>query len=343
MARRPPLARRRRTAPGGVAAVAVLAAVSVGGCAAGGAGSSGAEGTTVVATTSIWADVAREVLCGAPVEVVTVVPAGADAHSFEPSLADRGVLGSADLLVANGLGLEEGLEDAIEAVGDQGVEVFEVGEHVPAAGPEDEEAHGGEGHGEEAHEGEGHGEEDHEGHDHGGVDPHIWNDPALVGEALDDLAGALGRLEGVDAQAVGECADRYAERLEQADERVAEVLAAVPEDRRKLVTSHDAFSYLARRYGFEVIGTVLPSMSSLAETNPAHAEEVADAVVEAGVPAVFAETQHDRRDADALARRLDGVEVVTLWSGTLGEPGSEADTYPSMLEANAQRIADALA
>lgn len=305
-------------------AVTLLGALYLGACAGGDATAEDDAGrTTVAATTSIWADVAAEVLCGAPVEVVTVVPPGADAHSFDPSLADRKVLGEADLVLANGLGLEAGLAEAIEAVDREGVEVFEVGEEVvsPLVG----------GGGSRA------GDDDHDGED-----PHIWNDPTLVLAVMPGLVDALAGLPGVERSSVERCGDAYASRLAAVDASVAATLDGVPEGRRKMVTSHDAFSYLADRYAFEVIGTVIPSTSTLAETNPAHAESLAAKVAEEGVPAVFAETGHGTRDTEALARRLDGVEVVTLWSGTLGEEGSGAESYLEMLQTNAERIADAL-
>ena len=108
-------------------------------------------------------------------------------------------------------------------------------------------------------------------------------------------------------------------------------------------TNHDAFGYFADRYNFEVIGTVIPSVSTLAEPSPASLEALAELIEETGVPAIFSEyLSHSRDVAAALADRLDGVSVVSLYSGALGPEGSGAETYLAMMRVNAQTIADAL-
>ncbi len=141
---------------------------------------------------------------------------------------------------------------------------------------------------------------------------------------------------------VGECLDRYQADLAAADAEIAGMVAALPADRRKLVTSHDSLSYFADRYGFEVIGTVIPAPSTLAETDPAQLEKLAEIIDETGVPAIFAETQHTLDDVNALAARVGDVEVVTLYTGTLGPPGEGADTYIGFLRTNALLITESL-
>jgi ABC-type Zn uptake system ZnuABC Zn-binding protein ZnuA len=339
------------------------------------------EPPLVVATTTIWADVTRNVACDGLAEVVSVMPVGADSHTFEPSLADRGRLEEASLVVANGFDLEEGLLDTLAAVEAAGTPVFRVAEHVPeplhyGPGPghghdhaDDAHGHGDEGHahgedahghgedahghGEDAHghgeDAHGHGEDAHghgddgHGHVHVGEDPHVWFDPQRVAAALDPLAGALVDEAGLDAEAVAACLEDYQDQLAAVDAELSEIVAAVPAERRRLVTNHHAFAYFADRYGFEVVGTVLPAATTLAETNPAALEALARTIEEYGVPAIFTEVAISDRDAQALADRVGHeVRVIALFTESLGEAGSGADTYLDMLRANAQLIADGL-
>ena len=264
------------------------------------------EAPTIVATTSIWADVASNIACDGLATVEVLIPTGGDPHAFEPSLADRGEMADASVLVVNGLGLEEGLVDTIDAVEAEGTPVVRVAEY---AGVTD--------------------------------DPHIWLDPTLVSMVLPGLAQQLIE-SGIDADAVQTCLDSYLAELAALDDELVEILASVPADQRKLVTSHDALGYFAERYEFAVIGTVIPVASGLAETNPAQLEELAALIEEAGVGAVFTESQHSADDAEALADRVGDVAVVTLFTGTLGDAESGADTYIGLLRVNAELVADAL-
>ncbi len=133
-----------------------------------------------------------------------------------------------------------------------------------------------------------------------------------------------------------------AAELVELDAAIAERLGTVPEERRLLVTNHDNLGYFADRYGFEVIGSVLPSSSTLVEASPSELDDLADEIEEAGVPAIFAEALESTDDATALGDRL-GVEVVTLYSDSLGEEGSGAETYAEMMLFDADAIASALA
>ncbi|HEY3486107.1 MAG TPA: metal ABC transporter substrate-binding protein [Ilumatobacteraceae bacterium] len=260
---------------------------------------------TVVATTSIWADVVRNVACDNLADVVAIIPPGADPHAFEPSLRDREVLDDAALVVANGLGLEESLTDLLATID---TPILEVTDHVATVR---------------------------------GDDPHVWQDPTRVAGAAPAIGDAL-IAAGLPAADVHACVEAYVAQLDELDADVASILGTVPSDRRRLVTNHDALGYFADRYGFEVLGTVIPANSALAETNPADLEALAAVVAEAGVPAIFADEQRSSDDARALARRIGGVEVVTLTTDALGEEGSPTATYAGLMRANATEIARAL-
>ncbi|MXV91352.1 MAG: zinc ABC transporter substrate-binding protein [Acidimicrobiia bacterium] len=186
-------------------------------------------------------------------------------------------------------------------------------------------------------------EDGHHDHDHGSEDPHVWLDPVRVAQAVESLAAVLVEQHGLDADRVSACVDAYLAELGQLHEDITDTLATVPAASRKLVTNHDAFGYFADRYDFEVIGTVIPSLSTLAEPSPASLEALAELIEETGVPAIFSEyLSHSRDIAAALADRLEGVSVVSLYSGALGEEGSGADTYLTMMRHNARTIAEAL-
>ncbi len=356
----------------GFLAVAVLAA-SCGTSDTSNASNQQDELPTIAVTTSIWGDVISNATCDGLVDVNVIIPPGADPHSFELSLADRELLDNSDLIVANGLALEEGLVDTLETVEADGKKIFEFADHVEILEYEgeghhddehddehgDEKDHGEEKHGddkehsdEEKHdEDEEHSDEgkdehsDEEGHDehnHEGGDPHVWFNPIGVSEALSEFEKVAVEELGLDSEKINECITAYQGELQSLDGEIKELFAAIPVEERKLVTAHDAFGYFADQYELEIVGVVLPSLSTLGETNPAELQELSDKIVENDVSTIFSEFQSSDEEASALAEELDGVELVTLYTGSLGEEGSGADTYITMLRTDAQLLADSL-
>jgi zinc/manganese transport system substrate-binding protein len=288
-----------------VSGLAVAAVASVSALAAcsdeGSARTSGAA--PLVATTTIWADITSHVACGE--HVTSIIPSGADPHSFEPSLRDRELLTESGALIANGGGLEESLTDLVRSAGRDGVHVVEVADHVDLVGG----------------------------------NPHVWQDPRRVIEAVDAIESAVVAA-GRDAATIKACADGYREDLTRLDADIATALERVPPERRVLVTNHDAFGYFAGRYGFEVVGTVIPSSSTLGEGSAGQLADLADAIERYRVPAIFAERLGSAKEAEALAKRI-GVEVVELDSDALESDGPAA-TYTGMMRGNAAAIAAAL-
>ena len=322
-------------------ALAVLAAVAL--CASSCGGDPEGEDSppaapatpTILVTTGIWADVVSNVACGGLADIETMIPVGGDPHGYEPSLQDRARMENAALVVANGLELEKGLEDTLEQVRGSGTPVFEFAEGTEPIPFAFEGGHHGE---EEAGPEEA---EDEEGHGSGG-DPHVWFDPHRVSEALPGLAGVLTTKVGLDAAAIDACLASYLAELEAVDAEIAIKVEQLPAESRKLVTNHEALGYFADRYGFEVIGTVIPTPASIAQTNPAQLEELAEIIEHEAIKAIFAETLHSLDDVKALASRVGDVEVVTLYTGSLGPSGSGAETYLGFLSTNADLIVDAL-
>jgi zinc/manganese transport system substrate-binding protein len=146
----------------------------------------------------------------------------------------------------------------------------------------------------------------------------------------------------IEADQVNACASAYIEVLNELDAEVEAILAVVPDEMRRLVTTHEALGYFADRYGFEILGTALPGTSTLAATNPADLEDLAQAIAAAGVPAVFAEAEVSDADLQAVADRLGGVRVLPLRTEALGPEGSETSIYVDFITAAASTIADGL-
>ncbi|MEZ5257119.1 MAG: metal ABC transporter substrate-binding protein [Ilumatobacteraceae bacterium] len=312
----------------------------------GGDGAADSARPTVVVTTSILGDVVGN-LAGDEFDVVTIMPVGADPHDFQPSAQQVAQIGEADVLIANGGGFEVGLADVIESAEADGVPTFEAlgavetldfGDETHA----DHEADGAEEvevHEEEAHEDEAHEDEAHEE----GVDPHFFTDPARMAVATDAIAKFLAdNVDGVDADVLRLSAEEYVDQLEALDAEVEELLSVIPEDRRVLVTNHEVFGYFADRYDFEVVGTVIPGGSTTDGADAAALDALAQTVTDRNVPAIFAETSSSGALAETLADEAGDVEVVELFSESLGDPDSEGGTYLDMVRTNGERIAAAL-
>jgi zinc/manganese transport system substrate-binding protein len=269
------------------------------------------QGLLVVTTTSILGDIAANVVSDEG-GVNVLIPIGADAHDFSPSSQQASLLAGADLVIANGLGLEVGLEDLLETVADDGVEVLEL---APIVDPI-------------------------EFRDDGAPDPHFWMDPIRVGEAAVAMAGVL---DDHHPGAWQERAASYAAAMSATDQGVEELLSPLPEDRREMVTNHEAFGYFADRYGFEILGVVIPGGSTLAEPSSAELVALVEVMEQSGTRSIFAETTEPTTLADAVAAELgDDVEVVALFTESLGAAGSGAETLSEMLLTNAGRISEAL-
>lgn len=310
-----------------------------------GSAASGADSTAlnVVATTTILGDIAENIV-GEAATVDTIMSPGQDPHSFDLSARQAAAIRDADLVIANGLGLEEGFTDILLDAQDSGTNVLFIADQVdplPFTGPDPDGREGAGGH-EDEHEGE----EEHEGeaadeHAHEGLDPHFWMDPLRVAAAAGTIAAELEELVGPEG--FGERAEAYAATLEELDREIAALLEEVPADSRKLVTNHHSLGYLANRYGFEVVGVVIPGGATFAEPSARGVVDLVETIQHENVPAIFAETSAPATLAEVVADETGrDVEIVTLFTGSLGEEGSGAATYTAMMRTNAERIRTAL-
>ena len=296
--------------------------------------------TLVIATTPILGDLVRQV-GGDQVNVEVLIPLGADPHDFEPSAAQAARLRDASLIVANGLGLEERLESALEGAQKDGVPVFEVGEQLDPLAL----STAGEGHSEEddhGHEEEPPAEKEEE-HGHGSEDPHVWLDPERMATAASLVATQLATTTGLDAAPFQQRAGIYADAAFAAETEARALLAELPADQRKLITNHDALEYFAQRFNLEVIGTVIPGGSTLAEPSAADLSKLVALIKANNVKAIFSESTVSSKLIESLAREVGSqVSVVELSTDTLGKPGSPTATYPGLIVTTARLIANGL-
>ncbi|MBN3931213.1 zinc ABC transporter substrate-binding protein [Streptomyces verrucosisporus] len=284
----------------------------------GGCGTGGGDRPGVVVTTNILGDITRNVI-GDEAEVTVLMEAGADPHSFGVSATQAASIERAGLVVYNGLGLEENALRHVDSARETGVATFAVAEAVdPLPYTSDDTA--------------------------GRPDPHFWTDPHRVRTAVGLIAEqVVENVDGIDAAAVRKNADRYGAQVDDLASWMRQRFKAVPEERRSLVTDHHVFGYLAQRFGFRVIGAVIPSGTTLASPSASDLDSLATAVREAGVRAIFADSSRPDRLAHVLRREsgLD-VEVVPLFSESLTDKGGGAPTYLDMMRANTTAIADGL-
>jgi len=320
--------------------LSVLLALTMLGAACGDDDGTAASGDlpTVVVTTNILGDVVTE-LTGGAVEVVTIMPVGADPHDFQASAQQVDAMRNADVLIVNGGSFEEGLLDVIEGAESDGVSVYEAISVVSTI----EFGEGGHGGHDDHDDHEGH--DDHDDHDHSGEDPHFFTDPARMAAAVDGIAAFLiANVEGIDANIVTEAAEAYHGELEALDAEVEALVADIPAENRVLITNHEVFGYFADRYGFEVAGAIIPSGSTLDGTSAGDLAELAELITDEGVPAIFSDVSASDQLAQTLADEVGGdVQVVELFTESLGGSDSEGATYIDMVRTNASRIAEALA
>lgn len=273
----------------------------------------GAEATNdddslrAVATISIIADFVDQV-GGDRVRADSIVGLDGDPHTYEPTPSDARKVGDADIVFRNGLGLERWLDKLIETSAEDRP-VVTVTDGLPAvvdAATDD-------------------------------LDPHLWMDPTLAAGYVEAIRDALVAWDPDGAAAYEANAETYLEDLAALDQWMADRFATVPADRRKLVTSHDAFGYLGERYGLGVVGSVW-GISTEREPSAEEIGRLVDRVRSEEVPVVFVETTVNPKLMQRVARDA-GIGVgEPLYGDALGGPGSGADDYLGMMRSNTERI-----
>jgi zinc/manganese transport system substrate-binding protein len=282
-----------------------------------GTGTANNSHKSIVVTYSVLGSVVKE-LVGGQANVTVSIPNGLDPHEWEPSARDIEAINKADLVIENGLGLEEGMLKTLETARNSGVKFFTASDYIDVrhVGP-----------------GEGIPSSDPD-QAVGAPDPHLWLDPVTVKSLLGPLALTLRQDFNLDV--AGQAAD-LENRLDSLDREIASILARIPPEDRKLVTGHESMGYFARRYGFQLVGVIIPSLSSQAEVSAANLAALKSAIQENRVRAIFTELGTSPSVAEAIGQET-GVRVVELNTHALPGDGS----YFTFLRNIAAVIAGAL-
>jgi ABC-type Zn uptake system ZnuABC Zn-binding protein ZnuA len=301
---------------GGIALIAILVLVGCGG--SGGASSPATSGSgvtpgpgavRVVTTTTVFADIVKSV-GGSRVNATSIIPPGVGPEDYEPKPDDAKRLADADLIVSNGVGLDDFLDRLLSSGSGGKTPRLVLGEGIPPIVVDGE------------------------------PNPHFWLDPTLVKTAyLPKIVTALSALAPADAATFEANAAAYESTLDALDAELKAKIDTLPAASRKLVTFHDAFPYFARHFGFELVGVVLANVGQ--EPTAADLAALVQKVRAAGVKAVFSEAQFNPKLAQTLADEAGIKQVVTtLYNDALGP--APADSYPGMMRWNVDKIVEAL-
>ena len=293
----------------GLLALALLGA----GCGASSDGSGSANGVDVVATTTQIGDWVREV-GGQAVDVHQILQPNTDPHEYEPRPSDVEATAGARLVFLNGDNLDRWMGDVVSEGGSE-AEVVDLGAVVPERLP-------GESSGAEASR----------------YDPHWWHDPRNAEAAVREIERRLAAADPGEKAEFRKNAARYLAKLRALDGGIAKCMGTVPASQRRLVTDHDAFGYFADRYGIEVVGAVVPSQTTQAQTSAKELSELARTIEAENVKAVFPESSLTPKVVEAIAAQTGASADYTLYGDTLGPADSDGATYLRMEAANANAM-----
>jgi zinc/manganese transport system substrate-binding protein len=256
---------------------------------------------TIVVTYSVLGSVVKE-LVGTDANVVILIPNGQDLHDWEPSARDIETLNKADLVIENGLNLEAGLQKTLDLAKQQGVKTFIASDYITVR---------------KVRQGEGiqNGEPDQMV---GAADPHLWTDPLTMKQVVIALAEQLKSDLGLDETIKAQNLENHLDAL---NSEIAAQVSTLPEANRKLVTGHESLGYFADRYGFQLIGAIIPSLSSQAEVSAADLAALKAQIEENHVKAIFTELGTPPTIAQAIGQET-GVKVVQLSTHILPSDGS---------------------
>jgi len=277
---------------------------------------------SVLAIEPFLADIAQNV-AGDRLVIDSLIPLGLDPHAFEPTPQDVARLSNADILILNGGGLEEWLEDILENNPSEQRIITASKGLTPRTPQPSEPAH----------------EDDEHAHD---GDPHFWLNPLNVITYVENIREGLIAADLAGAEDYTQNAESYIAGLRQLDSDLEAELQTVPGEHRLLVTNHESFGYFADRYNLQIIGAIIPSVSTGASPSARDLAELVDAIQTSGAPAVFLETGSNPQIAEQLASET-GIKVITdLYTHSLSQPGGPATTYLDMMRYNTRLIVDAL-
>jgi ABC-type Zn uptake system ZnuABC Zn-binding protein ZnuA len=318
-----------RSIPAVVTAVAALVLVASGCGDDTSSRSAGEASVAAIATTTQVADLVREV-GGERVDVEQLLQPNSDPHGYEPRPSDVKAIAKADVIVQSGGELDDWLGGVVDSSGSDAprVELIQAVERIDGA----HEQHPGE----QEHAGE-------EEHDHGdGADPHWWQDPRNAIAAVAAIRDALIAADPDGRAGYEADARAYTQRLRRLDRNVAACIDTIPPTQRKLVTTHDALGYYADRYDIEVIGALIPSLSTAAQPSAGDTEKLVDQIEREGVEAIFPESSLDPKLERAVSRETGATVGSALWADALGPEDSDGATYVESIQSNTAALVEGL-
>jgi len=293
------------------------------------------ERLQVVATTSIVADIVAQV-GGQRINITPLVPLGADSHSFDPTPQDLIALNDAHVIFINGLHLEEALNPVLSTL-DQGGTIVSVNAGVETIDFDaSEEAHGAD----EADQADEENEHEHE-HEHTAGDPHTWFSVPAVMQWVNNIEAVLSALDPSGADTYAANAAAYLVELEALAADLATQVATIPAAERLLITDHDVLGYLAAEYDFTIVGTIIPSLSTVAAPSAGDLAALQDQIMAVDGRAIFVGVSANSDLAEQIAADMS-IQVVPIYTESLSEPAGPADTYIAFMRHNIDVIIDAL-
>jgi ABC-type Zn uptake system ZnuABC Zn-binding protein ZnuA len=276
----------------------------------------------VLAVESFLADIAQNV-AGDRVKVDTLMPLGMDPHSFEPTPKEVAKVADCQVLIINGAGFEEFLNEMLKNAGGSR-QIIEVSIGLTNRTARE-------------------GEADLANKDHlQEEDPHFWLDPNNVIHYAENIRDGLSQADPTGVEIYAKNTDVYITQLKELDAWIASQVEQIPLERRLLVTNHESLGYFADRYGFTIVGAVIPSVSTSASPSAQQMAALAEEIKASGAPAIFVETGSNPQLAKQLAGET-GVKIVSdLYTHSLSGSNGPAPTYIEMMHYNVQQIVDAL-
>ena len=271
---------------------------------------------SVLASTTFLADITQNIASDR-VKVESLLPIGADPHSYQAAPSDVAKIEESNLLILNGVEYEHFIEPLLENAGGERIIVTATDGLMPNQMEDEENASQIVG------------------------DPHMWLDPNRVITYVENIRDGLIKVDAQGAETYKSNADAYIAKLKDLDAWIVEQVTTVPAERRLLVTNHEAMGYFAERYGFEVAGSVIPSFSSNAAPSAQEMASLIDEIKKLNAPAIFLDTADNDTLAQQIADETSVMIVDDLHLESLTE-GAPAATYIDMMKYNISRIVEAL-
>lgn len=273
----------------------------------------------VLATQNFLTDIAQNV-AGERVKVESLIPIGTEPHAFEPTPQDVQKIAQSNVLILNGAGLEEWLEKTLENAGGERA-IIEASAGLAMREPHTNEPI-------------------HEHADEG--DPHFWFDPTLVVKYVENIRDGLIAADPAGKETYTANAAAYIAKLNELDGWIKTQVEQIPAERRLMVTDHHTFGYFADRYGFTIIGAIVPGFTTGASPSAQELASLIDQIKDTGAPAIFLEASTSPQMAQQIASETGAKVVTDLYTHSVTEAGGKATTYLDMMKHNVMRIVEAL-